>query len=139
MSATPPVAVWITRWTTPLVVLAPSWVTSATPPVAEWTTTTTPRYAGTNLALRARHHIERVQAHDRRRPRHPPVLRNGGWRGLRLTIRHSTALPLRAVEYAFPIRTSAAQPARQAPVSSAVRAPGGPCILHATPSLRSFV
>ena len=24
MSATPPVAVWITRWTTPLVVLAPS-------------------------------------------------------------------------------------------------------------------
>ena len=51
----------------------------------------------------------------------------------------STAPPLRAVEYALPIRTSAAQPARQAPVSSAVRAPGGPCILHATPSLRSFV
>jgi hypothetical protein len=40
MSATPPVAVWITRWTTPLVVLAPSGVTLATPPVAEWTTTT---------------------------------------------------------------------------------------------------
>ena len=31
--------------------------------------------------------------------------------------RRSTALPLRAVEYALPIRTSAAQPARQAPLN----------------------
>ena len=38
MSATPPMAVWITRLTTPLVVLAPSWVTSGTPPRAEWLT-----------------------------------------------------------------------------------------------------
>jgi len=51
---------------------------SATPPVAEWTTTTPPRYVGINLALRARHHIERDQAHDRRRPLHPPVLPQRG-------------------------------------------------------------
>jgi len=46
------------------------------------------------------HHHEpadRTRAHDRRRPRHPPVLRNGGWRGLRLTINNSTSPPLRAV------------------------------------------
>ena len=83
----------------------------------------------------ARNHIRRAQAHDRRSPRHPPVLRNGGWRGLRLAINNwtstplarlgtrlpafnqhwrSTALPLRAVEHPTTIRTFAAQPARQA-------------------------
>jgi len=50
MSATPPVAMWITRWTTPLVVLAPSEVTSATPPVAEWTTTTMPPLRGASTS-----------------------------------------------------------------------------------------
>ena len=42
------------------------------------------------------HHIKRAQAHDRRSPLHPPVLRNGGWRGLRLTARNSTSTPLAA-------------------------------------------
>jgi len=79
---------------------------SATPPVAEWTTTTPPRYAGINLALRARQHIERDQAHDRRRPLHRPVLRNGRWRGLRLTFRNSTSTPLARPRYSLAIPSS---------------------------------
>ena len=52
------------------------------------------------------HDDDRAQAHDRRRPRHPPVLRNGGWRGLRLTIRDSTSTPLARPRYALTIPTS---------------------------------
>ena len=41
--------------------------------MAEWTTTTTPRYAGTNLALRARDHIERATASRPRTPAAKPT------------------------------------------------------------------
>jgi hypothetical protein len=76
-----------------------------------------PAARGTNLALRARDHTERAQAHDRRRPLHRPVLRNGRWRGLRLTIRAPTSTPLAQPRYALTIREAAAQPARQAPLN----------------------
>ena len=49
---------------------------------------------------------DRAQAHDRRRPRHHPMLRNGWWRGLRLTIRDSTSTPLARPRYAIAIPTS---------------------------------
>ena len=76
---------------------------------------------------------DRAQAHDRRRPRHPPVLRNGGWRGLRLTIRDSTSTPLARPRYALTIRTSAAQPARQTSLNPGLSRWLLPLVPHRTP------
>ena len=64
-----------------------------------------PPYVHPNSS-RARNHIQRAQAHDRRRPRHHPVLRNGWWRGLRLTIRDSTSTPLARLLHRKRARTS---------------------------------
>jgi len=49
---------------------------------------------------------DHAQAHHRRRPRHHPVLRNGWWRGLRLTITNSTSTTLARLRYAIAIPTS---------------------------------
>ncbi len=100
------------------------------------------RSVGGNVSHSARggvdnHHddpADRAQAHDRRRPRHPPVLRNGGWRGLRLTIRNSTSTPLaRPSNTPLTIRTSAAQPARQAPLNPGLSRWLLPLVPHRTP------
>ena len=50
-------------------------------------------------------------------PRHPLCCRNGGGGGLRLAVNNSTNPPLARPRYALAIRTSAAQPARQAPLN----------------------
>ena len=104
-------------------------VTSATPPVAEWTTTRRPRRprpgARPPQAPPPPYASQRVvagpAAHDQGFNQHPagatstrPHNSNHPW--------PSTAPPLRAVEHASPSRTSAAQPARQAPSTPACHA-----------------
>ena len=54
---------------------------SATPPVAEWITTTPPLRGAPTSRFALATDIQRAQAHDRRSPLHPPVLRNGGGGG----------------------------------------------------------
>ena len=50
------------------------------------------------------------------------MLRNGDWRGLRLTVCNWISTPLARPRYALTIRTSADQPARQAPSTPACHA-----------------
>jgi hypothetical protein len=94
-SATPPVAVWLTRWTTPLVVLAPSGQRQPLRPWRSGQSPRRPRCAGRQpRASRSRPHRTRPDPRPPQ-PLHRPVLRNGRWRGMRLTLRNWTSTTLR--------------------------------------------
>ena len=110
-------------------------VTSATPPVAEWITITTPPLRGAPTSRFALGTTSKAPRRTTAAASSTPLCfatGSGGGSGSRSRTNHqpagatsirprncnkhwrSTAPPLRAVEHAQPIRTSAAQPARQA-------------------------